>query len=93
MASKLNHEELNAARMILQHPLTSEILDDLEKSAIDSAVNAKVADEITPAAYLAEVRAIRSFRSRLQFIVGDGEAALQREKAAEQSAASTKREI
>jgi len=79
MVTKLNHEELNAARIILEHPLTAQILDEMENSAINAAVNAKITDEITPSAYLAEVRAIRGFRSRLQFIVADGNETLKRQ--------------
>ena len=81
MTINLDEQSLNAARMILEHPLTKDILDDMELSAINNAVNAKLTDKETPAAYLAEVRAIRNFRSRLAFIVSEAPAALRRKEA------------
>jgi hypothetical protein len=80
---KLDKESLNAARMILEHPLVMEIISDMETSAMNGAVNAKLTDTETPAAYLAEVRAIRNFRSKLSFIITEGEATLKRNKAVE----------
>lgn len=80
MAVKLTQEALNAARMIIEHPITQEILADMETSALNGAVNAKITDTETPAAYLAEVRAIRNFRSRLAFIISEAPATLARNK-------------
>lgn len=80
MPVKLTQEALNAARMIVEHPITREILEDMEAAALNGAVNAKITDEITPAAYLAEVRAIRNFKSRLAFIISETPATLARNK-------------
>jgi hypothetical protein len=79
--AKLDQTSLNAARMILDNPLVIEILDDMETAAINSAVQANITDEFKPAAYLAEVRAIRAFRSRLQFIIDETPATLKRNEA------------
>jgi len=68
--------------MILDHPVVKEIFDDMEMEALNSAVNAKLTDTETPAAFLAEVRAVRKFRSSLSFIISQGEATLKRNQAA-----------
>lgn len=82
MALKLDQASLNAARMILEHPVVKEIIDDMEKTALNGAVNANITDEFKPAAYLAEVRAIRKFRSSLEFIINEVPASLKRNEAA-----------
>lgn len=81
MATQLNRAQLEAARSIVNHPLVIEILDDMEYREINAAINAKPTDTNTVAAHLAEARAIRNFRSRLLFIVADGDETLKREKA------------
>lgn len=81
MAVKLDRQQLEAARQILSHPLIVEIFDDLENGMLNSAVTAKPTEPEIVAAYLAEVRAIRSLRDRLSFIVQDGDETLKREKA------------
>lgn len=78
MAIKLDQTSLNAARMILEHPLVKEIIDDMEKTALNGAVNANITDDIKPVAYLAEVRAIRKFRTSLEFIISEAPPAIER---------------
>jgi hypothetical protein len=68
--------------MILEHPIVKEIFDDMETDAINAAVSAKLTDKETPAVHLAEVRVIRSFRSRLSFLIADAEQTAKRERAA-----------
>lgn len=80
---KLDQTSLNAARMILDNPIVAELFDEMEAAAINGAVNAKLTDTETPAAYLAEVRAIRKFRSGLRFIIDEAPANLKRNEAAE----------
>lgn len=87
MAVKLDRQQLEAARQLFAHPLVHEILDDLETNMLNSAVTANPIEPLKVAAYLAEVRAIRSFRDRLSFIVQDGDETLRREKAAQSGAA------
>ena len=82
MALKLDQQSITAARMILDHPVVKEIFDDMEMEALNNAVNAKLTDTETPAAFLAEVRAIRKFRSNLAFTISQGEDSLKRFKAA-----------
>lgn len=77
----LNRQQLEAARQILSHPLIVEIFDDLENGMLNGAVTAKPTEPEVVAAYLAEVRAIRSLRDRLSFIVQDGDETLKRERA------------
>ena len=80
MVAKMNEQEINAARMVLDHPVVTEVLDDMEKTAMDNAVNAKPTDTETPAVWLAEVRAIRKFRSKLRFMTSMGDARESRER-------------
>ncbi|MEQ1519727.1 MAG: hypothetical protein ABL936_00480 [Aestuariivirga sp.] len=87
MAANLDRAQLEAARQIFAHPLVAEILDDLETNMLNSAVTSKPTEPLIVAAYLAEVRAIRSFRDRLSFIVQDGDETLRREAAAQSGAA------
>lgn len=81
MALKFSQQSIHAARMILEHPIVMEIFNHMESQALDGAVNAKITDIETPAAFLAEVRAIRKFRSDLEFIILNGEANLKRDQA------------
>jgi hypothetical protein len=77
----IDKHRLSAAKQLLEHPVVNEIFDALESAAINSAVSDVLMDDKTRAAYLAEVRVIRSLRRRLQIIVVDGEAGLTREAA------------
>lgn len=61
------------ARAILNHPLVTEILDGLERAAIDACLTADPRDDEARAAWAAEARAVRTFRSRLMGVVDDGE--------------------
>lgn len=82
MALKYDKQSISAARMILDHPVVGEIFDNIEAEALNSAVNAKSTDTEIVGAHLAEVRAIRKFRSSLNFLLTTGEAALKRDQAA-----------
>lgn len=53
------------ARELLASELLTEILDGIEKRAIDATVNAKPEDHETRAHYALQARAIRSLRSEL----------------------------
>lgn len=55
-----------AAEVLLDMPLFHELWADLETSAINCCVNAAITDDVARAAWAAEVRAIRSFRSKLR---------------------------
>ena len=81
MAVKLDRAQLEAARQLFMHPLVNEILDDFENSNLNSAVTTNPLEAGKVAAFLAEVRAIRSLRDRLSFIVQDGDETLKRERA------------
>lgn len=81
MGLKYDQQSINAARMILDHPVVGEILDDMERDMLNTAVNTKSTDAETTAACLAEVRAIRKFRSTLNFLITNGEATLKRNAA------------
>lgn len=58
----------DAARSILGIPLYAELMDELEQSAVDQAVNAPNTDHEARQAHLAQVRAIRDLRSRVEVI-------------------------
>lgn len=62
-----------AARDILAVPLFAELMDELEQAAVDAAVQAKITDDVTRAANMAEVRAIRSLRSRIEMLAREDE--------------------
>ena len=61
-------EKRAAARALLDNPLFHTVMDDLEAAAINGCINAPVTDDETRAAYAAEARAIRKFRSKLKFL-------------------------
>jgi hypothetical protein len=87
MALKLDRQQLEAARQLFAHPLVHEILDEFENTNLSNAVTTNPLEKEKVAAFLAEVRAIRSFRDRLSFIVQDGDETLRREAAAQSGAA------
>lgn len=51
------------AEQLLQNPLFDEVMDYLERNAIEACINAELTDNETRAAAAAEARAIRNFRS------------------------------
>lgn len=57
-----------AARVLMEMPLVTILLDELEMSAINGCINAKITDHEARAAFAAEARAIRNFRSKLKFL-------------------------
>lgn len=57
-----------AARDILSIPLYSELMDELEKAAVNAAVYAEYDDHEARQAHLAQVKAIRDLRSRVEVI-------------------------
>lgn len=57
-----------AARDILSIPLYSELMDELEQAAVDAAVYAEYDDHEARQAHLAQVKAIRDLRSRVEVI-------------------------
>lgn len=62
---------------LADHPDLKRIFDDVERAALDGAVNAGINDDETRRNLLAEVRAIRSVRRKLHHAVtlaGDTEA-------------------
>ncbi|ODR92444.1 hypothetical protein [Sinorhizobium alkalisoli] len=61
-------EKSAAARALLDNPLFERLMDELEAAAINGCVNAKLTDHETRAAFAAEARAIRNFRSKLKFL-------------------------
>lgn len=67
-------EKANAARMLIEHPLITELFEELEKSAVDVAMYAAPTDHETRAAKLTEARAIRALRQQLSTLVSEGEA-------------------
>lgn len=53
------------ADRLLNHPILVGIFADLEKTAVERAINAKLGDDETRRNSLAEARAIRSVRQQL----------------------------
>jgi len=58
----------DAARAILSIPLYAELMDELEAAAVNAAVYAKYDDHEARQAHLAQARAIRDLRSRIEVI-------------------------
>ena len=70
-------QKIAAARAILDNPLFSELMDEMEKSAVDRCVSADPTDNETRAAMAAEVRAIRKLRRNISGLVDEASAAHQ----------------
>lgn len=64
-------EKIAAARELLNNPITEFILMELEMGAVNACVNAPVKDHEARAAHAAEVRAIRSFRGKLNALTSE----------------------
>lgn len=63
-----NSERLAYAQDLLNSPLVMELLDQIEAGAINAGVTADMTDDAGRAAAMAEVRAVRKFRSKLKLI-------------------------
>lgn len=59
------NERAELARQILDNPLFSVVLGDIERAAIETGINAPALADDVRAAAMAEVRAIRGFRAKL----------------------------
>jgi hypothetical protein len=64
-------ERAALAKSILDNPLTDEILNAMEREAVDRCVMAPMTDHDMRAAAAAEVRAIRAFRHTLRASLQD----------------------
>lgn len=60
-----------AARVLMDMPLVALLLEELEMSALNGCVTAPLKDDEARAAFAAEARAIRNFRSKLTFLSQD----------------------
>lgn len=58
-------ERKSLAEQIITNPLTETLLAEIEKSAMETGISAKLTDDETRAAAMAEVRAVRAFRRNL----------------------------
>ncbi|WP_455918768.1 hypothetical protein [Ensifer canadensis] len=57
-----------AARVLLDMPLFHALMDELEASAVNGCIAAPLKDDEARAAFAAEARAVRNFRSKLKFL-------------------------
>jgi len=64
-------ERRSFAEIIVTNPLYAETMAELEASAFNRGVYAAATDNETRAAAMAEVRAIRAFRSNLEALLLD----------------------
>lgn len=62
------------ARAMIENPLFTQIMNDMEKHAVDHCVMAKPEDHETRAAMAAEVRAIRKFRQKITSAIEEANA-------------------
>jgi len=67
-------EKTAAARALLDMPLFHLLMDELEMAAVNGCINAPITDHETRAAFAAEARAIRNFRSKLKFLTEQAKA-------------------
>lgn len=65
MALELSRESVNAAKMLLEHPLIKEIFNELEKDAIEAAFNAGPLEHELRLSLINEAKTIRAVRSKL----------------------------
>lgn len=67
-------DRIAAARAIMDIPFFTVLMDEMEMTAVNQCVNADPKDDGTRAAYAGEVRAIRSLRRKLAFLVEEAKA-------------------
>ncbi|QRY69181.1 hypothetical protein JVX98_13250 [Ensifer sp. PDNC004] len=68
----MNKEDKQAAaRVLMDMPLVAALLDELEAAAVNGCINAPLKDDEARAAFAAEARAVRNFRSKIQFLSQD----------------------
>lgn len=65
MAIELTKEAVNAAKALLDHPVVKEIFEELERDAIEAALNAGPLEHEIRLALLNEAKVIRAVRSKL----------------------------
>lgn len=63
----------DAALGILSVPLFADLMDELEQAAVNAAVYADYTNHEARQAHLAQVRAIRDLRSRIEAISQEGQ--------------------
>lgn len=68
-----DEERRHAAQAVLEIPFFSHLWDELEHAATNACIFAKMNDDETRRNAAAEVRAIKSVRSRLETIARDGQ--------------------
>lgn len=73
-------DRADAARGILAVPFFDDLMDGMEKDAVNAAVSAKYDDHEARQAHLAQVRAIRDLRSTLA-VISQEDQARERKKA------------
>lgn len=66
-------DRARAAQAALEIPMFTDLLDELEKAATNQCIHANINDDETRRNAAAEVRAIRSVRSRLVAISQEGQ--------------------
>lgn len=66
-------DRARAAQAALEIPMFTDLLDELEKAATNQCIHANINDDETRRNAAAEVRAIRSVRSRLESLAREGQ--------------------
>lgn len=73
MALALTREHVEAAKTLLDHPLIKEIFDELEREAIEAAINAHPLEHDTRLAFINEAKVIRAVRHKLMVLKARGD--------------------
>ena len=72
-------ERTRSAQAILAIPLFDELMDELEAAAVNAAVYANSTDHEARQAHLAQVRAIRDLRSRVEVLAKEDQSTKRRQ--------------
>lgn len=72
-------ERTRSAQAILAIPLFDELMDELEAAAVNAAVYANPTDHEARQAHLAQVKAIRDLRSRVEVLAKEDQSTKRRQ--------------
>jgi hypothetical protein len=72
-------ERSRSAQAILAIPLYGELMDELEAAAVNAAVYAQPTDHEARQAHLAQVKAIRDLRSRVEVLAKEDQSTKRRQ--------------
>ena len=66
-------EKSAAAKSLLEYPIFTDLLDEMEANALDQVINALRVKDTAPHGPAADVRAIRDLRARVESLATQGQ--------------------